>query len=515
MSPDDPKPEVQPRPTFRHTRSIFLRGLGLTYFVAFSSMAAQVDGLIGSHGILPAAQFFEQASLALGPRLKAYWLLPSVLWLNTSDLALHALCWGGMFCGAMLFLGIMPGLCTVLLWLAYLSITVAGQVFLGYQWDGLLLETGLLAILMVPWKLRLSHAADEPWPFTIWLVRWLLFRLIFMSGVAKLMSNDPRWWGFTALDFHYETQPLPAWTSWYIHQMPRWFHRCSIGFMFYAELIAPVLLLGTKWMRLAAFASMVLLQLLIAATGNYGFFNLLSIVLCVTILDDQHWDPLILAVRRFRWPLASPPSAQTDSRALPRPWSLARRVAVGTAGAVLIGVTCQRLLERLWPGTDAPFPLPWLADRLEPLRSTNSYGLFAVMTIERREITIEGSNDGVSWKPYHFRWKPDEPDRSPGFMTPHMPRLDWQLWFAALYPDCRAQPWFIKLEQRLLSGSPEVLALLRKIRFPTSPRASYERDWSAISSHALARRTGGIAKTRGYFAHRWKSSRDFLFVIYG
>src|SRR5262249_19337467 len=150
---------------------------------------------------------------------------------------LHALCWGGMIFGAMLFVGIAPGLCTVLLWLAYLSVTVAGQIFLGYQWDSLLLETGLLAILMAPWKLRLSRAADKPWPFTIWLVRWLVFRLMFMSGIAKLMSKDPTWWSFTALDFHYETQPLPAWTSWYIHQMPRWFHQGSVAFMFYAELI--------------------------------------------------------------------------------------------------------------------------------------------------------------------------------------------------------------------------------------------------------------------------------------
>jgi lipase maturation factor 1 len=469
LSPHDLKSEAQPRPTYRQTRSIFLRGIGLSYVAAFGSMTAQVDGLIGSHGVLPVAQFLKQASFELGSRPKTYWLLPTLLWFNTSDHALHALCWGGMLLGAMLFVGIMPGLCTVLLWLAYLSITVAGQVFLGYQWDGLLLETGLLAILIVPWRLRLDRATDQPWSFTIWLVRWLVFRLMFMSGVAKLMSKDPTWRSFTALDFHYETQPLPAWTSWYIHQMPRWFHQGSIGFMFYAELLAPFLLLGTKGMRRVAFASMVLLQLLIAATGNYGFFNLLSIVLCITILDDQDWGPLIHAVCRFRSRLASTLGAEIDPSPLPRPWSLARRVVVGTAGAVLIGVTAQRLLERLWPGTDAPFPVPWLADRLEPLRSTNSYGLFAVMTTERREIIIEGSNDGASWRPYHFRWKPDEPDRSPRFMTPHMPRLDWQLWFAALYGNCRTHPWFINFEEGLLSGSPEVLALLRENPFPDQP----------------------------------------------
>jgi hypothetical protein len=469
LSPHDLKSDVLPRPSYRRTRSIFLRGLGLTYMAAFASMAAQVDGLIGSHGILPVAQFFERASNALGLQPKTYWLLPSLLWFNSSDHALHALCWGGIFLGAMLFVGIMPGLCTALLWLAYLSMTVGGQIFFGYQWDSLLLETGLLAILMAPWNLRLDRATDRPWPFTVWLVRWLVFRLMFMSGLSKLMSQDPTWWSLSALDFHYETQPLPAWTSWYIHQMPPWFHRLSVGLMFYVELVAPVLISGTSAMRRVSFASLVLLQLLIAGTGNYGFFNLLSLVLCTTILDDRDWDWLRGVVRRDRSPAASAPGSETNPIALSRQWSLARRVMIGTVGAVLIGATTQRLLERIWPGTDAPFPLPWLADRLEPLRSTNSYGLFAVMTTERREIIVEGSNDGVTWQPYHFRWKPDALDRSPGFMTPHMPRLDWQLWFAALYLNCRAQPWFIEFEQRLLSGSPAVLELLRENPFPDHP----------------------------------------------
>jgi lipase maturation factor 1 len=468
LSSPGPKSEAQPQPTYRHTRSIFLRGLGLTYTAAFASMAAQVDGLIGSHGIMPVGQYFDRASLQLGLGPKTYWLLPSLLWLNSSDRALHVLCWAGLFLGAALFVGIMPGLCTVLLWLAYLSITVAGQVFLGFQWDSLLLETGLLAILMAPWKLRMNRATDQPWWFTVWLVRWLVFRLMFMSGVAKLISQDLTWRDFSALDFHYQTQPLPAWTSWYIHQMPTWFHRISVGFMFFAELAAPFLVFGKRGMRRVGFASMVLLQLLIAATGNYGFFNLLSLVLCAAILDDRDWQRLRDLVRRSP-PLADPFAFEPNPKWLVGRWSFGRRLVVGMAGAVLIGVSTHRLLESLWPGTEVPFPVPWLADQLEPFRSANSYGLFAVMTTERPEIIIEGSNDGESWKPYHFRWKPDELNRRPRFTTPHMPRLDWQLWFAALSGDCRTQPWFIKLEQCLLTGSPEVLSLLRDNPFPNQP----------------------------------------------
>ncbi len=138
---------------------------------------------------------------------------------------------------------------------------------------------------------------DRPWWFSIWLVRWLAFRLVFLSGVVKLASHDPTWRDWTALEYHYQTQPLPTWTSWFVHQMPAWFQGLSAGFMFYAELVAPFFIFGPRPIRLAGFASLVLLQLLIAATGNYGFFNLLAVVVCLCILDDRDWEWLVWLFR--------------------------------------------------------------------------------------------------------------------------------------------------------------------------------------------------------------------------
>src|SRR5262249_28218371 len=155
-----------------------------------------------------------------------------------------------------------------LLWLFYLSLTVVGQDFLSFQWDALLLESGLLAVLIAPWGWRLDRARDEPWWFAVWLFRWLVFRLMFLSGVVKLASGDEAWWTWRALDYHYWTQLLPTWTSWYIHQMPAWFRQLSVGFMFYAELIAPFFVLGPRVLRRIGFVSLVLLQVLILATGN-------------------------------------------------------------------------------------------------------------------------------------------------------------------------------------------------------------------------------------------------------
>jgi hypothetical protein len=446
-----------------------LRGLGLVYLCAFGSLAVQLDGLIGSRGILPAREFLEGAGRMLGSGPAAYLRLPTVFWLDASDGALRAVCWAGIAMSVALVVGLMPGLCAVFLWVFYLSLTVVGQVFLGYQWDSLLLETGLLAVLLAPWGTRLSRAGDQPWWFAVWLVRWLAFRLMFLSGVVKLASHDPTWRDWSALLYHYYTQPLPTWTSWYIHQMPEWFHRQSVGVMFYAELIAPFFVFGPRPIRRIGFASLMLLQLLIAATGNYGFFNLLAIVICFCVLDDRDWYWLVR--------LVIPRKSSTDSLELaseaPGPrektWSWPRRLAVGIVGCILIVITGEQTLATAMPEFVVPSEVMVLSQWAEPFRSTNHYGLFAVMTTRRPEIIIEGSNDGETWAEYRFRWKPCELDRRPRFTTPHLPRLDWQMWFAALGGDCWSAGWFVWFERRLLEGSPTVLSLLRENPFPDRP----------------------------------------------
>ncbi len=259
--------------------------------------------------------------------------------------------------------------------------------------------------------------------------------------------------------------------------MPAWFHRLSIGFMFYAELVAPFFIFAPRIVRRIGFISLVLLQVLILATGNYGFFNILAIVLCVSVLDDRDLEAVVAIFHRPEKATGehesagegAAPSQPSPAPARPPGWALPRRIIVGILGGILIAVTAAQTVETVVPTAVIPMPIQMLAQWIEPLRSANSYGLFRVMTRERPEITVEGSDDGVNWKPYRFRWKPGELDRRPRFVTPHMPRLDWQMWFAALRGDCRREPWFLRFEQRLLEGSPEVLALLRENPFPDHP----------------------------------------------
>ena len=444
-----------------------IRGLGLVYLSAFGSLAVQVDGLIGSRGILPAAEFFDQARQSWAPVSRGSGSCPacsgSMPRMGCSISSAGAECsWRRLSCWACC-----PGLLLPLLWLFYLSLTVAGQEFLGYQWDSLLLEAGFLGILLAPWGLWLHKARDEPWWLAIGLFRWLVFRLMFLSGVVKLASGDPAWRAWTALEYHYQTQPLPTWTSWYIHQLPASFHWLSVGFMFYAELIAPFFVFGPRAMRLVGFVSLLLLQALIAATGNYGFFNLLAVVLCLSLLDDRDWSWLKSCWTTIR-SRGMAPTSRSEPVSLRR-WSLPRRIVVAGIGAVLVMATGGLTIEAVWPEAPIPGEVVTVQNWLVPLRIANSYGLFAVMTTRRPEITVEGSDDGESWRPYLFRWKPGELDRRPRFAPLHLPRLDWQMWFAALRGDCRSETWFLRFEQRLLEGSPEVLALLRENPFPARP----------------------------------------------
>jgi hypothetical protein len=432
-------------------RTIFLRGLGVVYLAAFVSLAVQIDGLIGSRGILPAAEFLDEVRLVLGNA--RYTRLPTVLWLGCSDRALHLVCWGGVAASGLLIAGVLSRVCLMALWLSYLSLVSVGQPFLGYQWDTLLLEAGLLGVLFAPWSLWLGWARREPSLVVVWLIRWLVFRLMFESGLVKLTSGDPTWRAWDALRYHYETQPLPTWTSWYMHQLPRWCQALSIGFMFWAELIAPWFVFGPRRLRMVGFWSLVLLQVLIAATGNYGFFNVLSVVLCLSLVEDCDWS------RLFR------DTHPTE----PAPLGWWRSIPAGAAAVVIVAVTTMQGLDRIGPSLIFSAPSEALRWWVAPFHSMNSYGLFAVMTTERPEIVVEGSDDGETWAPYVFRWKPGDADRPPRFSTPHMPRLDWQMWFAALAGDCRSQRWFLAFEQRLLEGSPTVLRLLEANPFPTHP----------------------------------------------
>ena len=235
---------------------------------------------------------------------------------------------------------------------------------------------------------------------------------------------------------------------------PRWALSGGTAAALAVELGIVFLIFLPRRLRAAAAHGVLLLQLLIFLTGNYNFFNLLTMLLCVFLFDDAALSHVIPR----RWDTRA-------QRRAPNPKRAATLIATAIA-LLVVPVGVNRIWQTLW---HADLPVVGAVTRVvSPWFIVNPYGLFAVMTTTRPEIVIEGSVDGMVWREYVFRYKPGPLSRPALWNIPHQPRLDWQMWFAAL-GSIRENPWIIGLMWRLLEGSPSVLALLDSNPFAEGP----------------------------------------------
>lgn len=421
---------------------IFLRGLALIYLSAFASMAVQIQGLIGKNGILPIqlklteiAQIFPNSKFSL---------FPTVFWFDASDQALTAVCFAGMAASVLLLLAIFDRIALILCYCLYLSITVAGQDFTAFQWDMFLLEAGFLGIFLT-WGSEII----------VFLYRFLIARFMFMGGVVKLASGDPSWSNLTALSYHYLTQPLPSPLAYYAYYLPQWFNKICVAGVLFIEIIVPFFVFLPRRFRFFAAWSFIVLQSGIILTGNYNFFNLLTILLCLFLFDDEDFEKrlpakLNSAIRQKR---PNPGFIATTASAL---WMFV--IFLTCASYIWIYNAKQRPVE----------PLNSLVQITSAFSLINNYGPFAIMTTERSEIIVQGSMDGRNWQTYQFKYKPVNLDHKLSWNIPHQPRLDWQMWFAAMETPT-AHSWFARFMQKLLEGSPQVLSLLAYDPFPEKP----------------------------------------------
>ena len=445
---------------FALTQWIFVRFLAVIYAIAFGSLTVQVKGLLGAHGILPVGDYLKAVAENAG--VARYFFVPTVFWINYSDAALVGVCWAGVAVAALVLAGFFERAGLAILFVLYLSLSSAGQEFLSFQWDSLLIEAGFLAIF-------LGNAR-----IVVWLFRWLLFRLMFMSGAVKLLSHDKTWRSLTALSFHYWTQPLPNRISWYMAQLPDWFQHMSTAFVLGVELVIPFLIFAPRRLRIFGAKWLLILQVLIFLTGNYTFFNLLAMAMCVFLFDDRSFERWLKPPRFPGFPQGDPlahargynPARQggdpehveTPERWLkPRSPATPERLVVALVTALVLTIGLSRMVETF--SGEPVEPLHAIVKYTAPLEIVNSYGLFAMMTTSRPEIIVEGSMDGETWRSYSFPYKPGDVARAPRWAEPHQPRLDWQMWFAAL-GNYRENPWFVNFAVKLLEGSPEVRGLL-------------------------------------------------------
>ncbi len=450
------------QPGYLAARWFFLRSLGLIFFSAFYSLVFQIRGLIGPQGILPAQSYLAEVARVFGGR--RFWFAPSVFWWSANDRALLAVCIVGMLVSVLLALNIHPrGMLAVCL-VAFLSFISTAQDFASYQSDGMLLEAGFISLFFAPagWRPRRGDT-DPPSRAGRFLLLWLMFRIYFESGIAKILGHDPEWRDFTAMDQYYQNGPLPTWIAWYAQHLPHWFHAATAFLTLLLELFLIFAVFLPRRPRILLFFLITPWQIGIILTSNYAFLNYLVLVLGFLLLDDQFLARFLPAGPRLTAPSLDTSPAQASR---PAGWKAQTRLWVQAFFLSWVFYATSVLLLSM---LTRQVPLPALPARvLEPFRFANDFGLFAVMTRDRYEIEFQGSRDGQSWTAYPFRYKPQDLNAPPRIYAPYQPRFDWNLWFASL-GSWREYTFVVRVEQRLLANEPDVLSLFARNPFPGQP----------------------------------------------
>ncbi len=429
------------------TIALYLRLLALVYLCAFALLLPQAEGLYSVSGIAPVADY---------------------------NLFLLATCCGCLF-SLLLFFSIAEPIVLFLLYVAYLYIVVVGQEFLSFQWDTLLHETGFISIFLG--RSRYFSFSEKTNRIAIVALMWLTFRLMFSSGYVKVMSevaSDSSWLSLTALTYHFETQPLPTPLAIFCNAAPLLLSKIACAAALAIELIVPFFIFFGARARIVAAALFTVLQLVIALTGNYGFFNFLSVVICLPLIADSEvqWLFRFFKLNGLRQLLLKVNVNARENRH--RLIRIVENVISAAAFSVIVFASIVSISLTVFGRevyNSLPAPLAISYSLCQNFGISSTYGLFAVMTRNRPELIVEGSVDGIEYKAYEFNYKVGDIHRAPPIVAPYMPRLDWQMWFAALRAESGAGPdrWFVHFLSCLAQGDKSVLGLIKTNPFAGAP----------------------------------------------
>ena len=439
------------------------------YLIAFVATLLQFRPLIGTDGMLPVPRF-----LARTPFRRA----PSLFQLHYSNRALAGCCGLGILVAAAGVAGVLDRaplwgwmVAWTALWVLYLSIVNVGQVWYGFGWESLLVETGFLAVFLGP-------ATVAPPRLVLWLLRWLLLRLELGAGLIKL-RGDPCWRDLTCLQYHHETQPLPNPLSWRFHHLGPGLHKLEVLANHATQLVVIWAVLAPQPAASAAATVVVVTQLWLMLSGNFAWLNALTVTIAMSVVDGRFLHRVL--------PVTAPGH-------LARPEWFGATVLALTAGVAALSWRPARNLVSSHQRMNATF---------DPLHLVNTYGAFGSVTRERHEVVVEGTADpdpgpATEWREYQFKGKPGELGRRPRQVAPYHLRLDWLLWFVGISPTY-ADPWLVPFLARLLRSDRATLRLLRVNPFPDRPpayvRASLYRYRFTTSSQ---RRDSGEWWTRSF-----------------
>jgi hypothetical protein len=384
------------------------RGIGLVYLIAFASLRPQVLPIAGRDGLLPIAEALQAERRDFDRRRWLYF--PTLLWCNSSDVALRALVWLGLLASSSSLVGGPQapwalGCC----YLAYLSLDRA--LTLIYPWDGLLLEAGFWGALIPATKLLPQlDCISAPVAPVAWAFRLLTFRVLFGFGKHKFL-------GSTAQDHAFmrgflATQPLPSYAGWFAQKLPLRLLKFSLYGLFVSEMIVPFGAFVPGPLASIAAVATIGLMLVIWLTGNYGHFNLVLIVVALSLFD--HASARALTLHSLMTPVGIVFTIHTALALLALPFNT-------FSAYVWTNMSFWRRLR--FP------PLTWLvalARWLAPFRLIHPYGVFPPNSPPAARMTpvTEATWDGVSWHELSHRYWPTRETSAPRLCAPHHERFD-------------------------------------------------------------------------------------------
>ena len=453
--------------TYLWPRWIVLRGVGLVYVLIFAGTIAEGSALIGPAGLAPVEGFCAMLRGIFPHALERFIRAPSLFWVSTSPAMIAGLTWCGLGAAVALVLNLWPRMALFICWAIFLSFVSTWQLFSPTIIDQLMLETALLGIVFAPAGLRPGlGAASPPRALAVFMLRWLLFRIMLGSGLVKVFAGDSHWRDLTALDVMYETSPAPTILGYFDHHLPHAWHVFEIALTLTAELVAPLLaVFAGRRGRWVACGLWTVFQAGIQLTGNFGWLNTAAITLGILLLDDQM---LAAAARKFRLQrLAScfaagtaPPAGQSGnwrSRGVAALLWLHFGLTIYVFAMAVTGHAVSGIPEA------RSRPLEYL---FRDFRSANVYIPFAGFPTAKYEVEFAGSNDsGATWRPYLFRYKPQQEDRISPFLAPRFARFESSMQLA-LYSQSPVLPEVARL---LILRNPDVMRLFQADPFQDQP----------------------------------------------
>lgn len=455
--------------TYLWPRWIVLRLVGIVYVFIFGGIIHEAQALIGPDGILPVSALFAHLENLFPNSIEPLFRAPSLLWISSGAGMITILGWLGMAAAVATILNLWPRMALFACWLIFLSFVTVFGVFSPTVIDPLMLETALLCIPFAPKGMRPGLGVESPpLPIAIFMMRWLVFRVMFESGLSKFISGDPHWRDFTAMDVMYETAPFPTFMAFVDHQMSSVYHGFEIVLTIVAELVGPILAVfcGRRG-RWFAFVGWIMLQGGIQLTANFGWLNFAAIGVSLLLFDDQMLISLAKRLRLDRLRDYFSATAIKHPFAVLKPWKV--RLLWGALWAHFV-LTIYAFV--LWITLGA---VDFSEDTSRPMRYgftdfriANPYTPYATFLTERYGVEFMGSNDGgVTWRAYQYPHLPQNPDEIVSYVAPRFLRFEAASQIIGSVEE--RTPTFSLLALKLLEQNQRIINLFEENPFPEQP----------------------------------------------